>query len=152
MHNRPSVGSLVMAGPRVNSANALLKGSQIKRQYQIGRYRAALMGRVDSAGLNDYLYVLAVFGENTAEPCLVVTSEVNAQCWNIGGGSHFLCVSSGEVHSNMGASDDWADLDKFTSKALSIAAAELRVPDTPREVLIANDGREPGKVSSVRGA
>ena len=137
--------------PRFRSAYVpLIKGGHVKRRYGLGTYRAELMGRIESASLTDYLYVLAVFKEQAAEPCLVVTSEVNADCWNIGGGSHFLCVFSGEIHSNMGASDDWADLDKFTSKALSLAAAELRVFESPREIVAAGGGREPEKASSGR--
>jgi len=128
----------------------LITRGQVKRCYSLGSYRAELMGRIESASLTDCLYVLAVFKEQATEPCLVVTSEVNADCWNIGGGSHFLCVFSGEIHSNMGASDDWADLDKFTSKALALAAAELRVFDSPRELLVSNTGREPDKASSGR--
>ncbi|HEV8483457.1 MAG TPA: hypothetical protein VGV87_07905 [Blastocatellia bacterium] len=151
MSERTSDSRPMMAAPRFRSAYVpLIKRGQVKRQYNLGPYRAELMGRIESASLTDYLYVLAVFKEQATEPCLVVTSEVNADCWNIGGGSHFLCMFSGEIHSNMGASDDWADLDKFTSKALSLAAAELRVFDSPRELLNASGGREPDKRSSGR--
>ena len=152
MGEKTSDNEPVMATPRFRSAYVpLIKRGQVKRCYGFGPYRAELMGRIESASLTDYLYVLAVYKEQAAEPCLVVTSEVNADCWNIGGGSHFLCVFSGEIHSNMGASDDWADLDKFTSKALSLAAAELRVFESPREVSIPS--REPdNKASSGRAS
>ena len=151
MGERTSDSRPTIAAPRFRSAYVpLIKGGQVKRRYTLGSYRAELMGRIESASLTDYLYVLAVFKEQATEPCLVVTSEVNADCWNIGGGSHFLCVFSGEIHSNMGASDDWADLDKFTSKALSLAASELRVFDSPREVLLTSGGREQDKASSGR--
>ena len=151
MGERTSDGKLTMVAPRFRSAYVpLITRGQVKRRYSLGKYRAELMGRIESASLTDYLYVLAVFKEQAVEPCLVVTSEVNADCWNIGGGSHFLSVFSGEIHSNMGASDEWADLDKFTSKALSLAAAELRVFESPQELLVANGGREPDKLSSGR--
>ena len=151
MGERTSDSKPTMVTPRFRSLYVpLITRGQVKRRYCLGTYRAELMGRIESASLTDYLYVLAVFKEQAVEPCLVVTSEVNADCWNIGGGSHFLCVFSGEIHSNMGASDDWADLDKFTSKALSLAAAELRVFESPRELFVANGGREPGKASSGR--
>jgi hypothetical protein len=149
--SKPLVTAPLVAAPRFRSAYVpLIKGGQVKRRYGLGPYRAELMGRIESASLTDYLYVLAVFKDKASEPCLVVTSEVNADCWNIGGGSHFLCVFSGEIHSNMGASDDWADLEKFTSKALSLAASELRVFDSPRELAITGNGREPDKASSGR--
>ena len=149
MGEKTSDNEPVTATPRFRSAYVpLIKGGQVKRRYGLGTYRAELMGRIESASLTDYLYVLAVFKGQAAEPCLVVTSEVNADSWNIGGGSHFLCMFSGEIHSNMGASDDWADLEKFTSKALSLAAAELRVFESPREISI--PGREPDKASSGR--
>ncbi len=151
MGEKTSDSNTMMATPRFRSLYVpLIKGGKVKRRYSLGPYRAELMGRIESASLTDYLYVLAVFKGQAAEPCLVVTSEVNADCWNIGGGSHFLCVFSGEIHSNMGASDDWADLDKFKSKALSLAAAELRVFESPQELLIASGVREPDKASSGR--
>jgi hypothetical protein len=151
MGEKTSDSKPMMPTPRFRSAYVpLIKRGQVKRRYSLGPYGAELMGRIESASLTDYLYVLAVFKEQATEPCLVVTSEVNADCWNIGGGSHFLCVFSGEIHSNMGASDDWADLDKFKSKALSLAAAELRVFESPQELLIASGVREPDKASSGR--
>ena len=151
MGEKTSDTKSTMAAPRFRSAYVpRITRGQVKRRFSLGPYRAELLGRVESASLTDYLYVLAVFKGQAAEPCLVVTSEVNADCWNIGGGSHFLCVFSGEIHSNMGASDDWADLDKFTSKALTLAAAELRVLESPTEILIASGGRAPDKASSGR--
>jgi hypothetical protein len=135
MQNDASARNPLILAPGVKSAPApLIKSATIRRSYKLGPHRAALLGRVESTSLTDYLYVLAVFWEQATEPCLIVTSEVNAQCWNIGGGSHFLGVSYADVHRNLGASDDWADVEKFTSKALSIAATELGVKETPREV------------------
>jgi hypothetical protein len=37
-----------------------------------------------------------------------------------GGGSHFLGVFDGNGHINQGGSDDWADEEKFTARALQI--------------------------------
>jgi hypothetical protein len=105
-----------------------------------------LLGRMESASLTDCLYILAVYWDQSTEPCLVAWSEVNAQCWNIGGGSHFLSVSYKDVVCNMGASDDWADVEKFTLKALTIAASELGVKENPREFAVSSGVLDPAKV------
>ena len=137
---------IVPVPPALRSIPNWLKAAQVRRCYKLGPYRANLLGRIESASLTDCLYVLAVFWEEATEPCLVATSEVNAQCWNIGGGSHFLCVSYQDVHRNMGASDDWANVEKFTSKALSLAAAELGVKESPREISIQSSNRDSGQL------
>lgn len=155
MQNNTSASKPTVTMPAaLRSTPNWMKAAQVKRCYSLGPYRATLLGRIESASLTDCLYVLAVFWEGATEPCLVATSEVNAQCWNIGGGSHFLCVSYQDVHRNMGASDDWAHVDKFTAKALSIAAAELGVKENPREISISSGDREAGQappVLSTRG-
>jgi hypothetical protein len=52
----------------------------------------------------------------------------------LGGGSHFLGVFDEEGHKNLGSSDDWTELDKFTARALSITAEWLKVSEAPEEL------------------
>jgi hypothetical protein len=132
--------------PALRSTPKWMKSAQVKRCYRLGPYRAMLLGRMESASLTECLYVLAVYWDQSTEPCLVATSEVNAQCWNIGGGSHFLSVSYKDVVRNMGASDDWADVEKFTLKALTIAASELGVKENPREISVPSGDRDSARV------
>jgi hypothetical protein len=98
-----------------------------------GDYLALLLGKIKSEGPVEYLYVLSVFRAEDNELCLCVASEKN----NVpleGAGAHFLGVFRGTSHENLGLSDDWADREKFTAKALSIAKERLGISEDPVEV------------------
>ena len=78
------------------------------------------------AGNVKYRYTLAVYPRGAAEAVLYVAAEVNGLASRPGGGgSHFLGVFPGDGHVNMGASDDWADRDKFEARALEVACTRL---------------------------
>jgi hypothetical protein len=44
-------------------------------------------------------------------------------------------------HANYGLSDDWADLEKFTAKALSLFQERFNVSETPTEVPLVDKKR-----------
>ena len=90
-----------------------------------GRHTALLFSDIESSGLVQYLYVLAVIDDETGEPCVFVASEVNAMAEQTGGGSHFLGLFPGQGHVNLGASDNWADLDQFEVEAIRVAKIHL---------------------------
>ena len=50
------------------------------------------------------------------------------------GRSHFLGLFPGEGHVNLGAADEWADMDKFAAKALEIIAEQFSLPKPPEEM------------------
>jgi hypothetical protein len=103
-------------GPRISSARTV-------REHKLGQSRGVLLTDVQATGVQ-YTHILMVYGADGA-PLLAVTSEVNAMAAAGSGGSHFLCLFSGGRHLNMGASDEWADLEKFEVRALAIANRSL---------------------------
>ncbi len=82
---------------------------------------AVLFDNIVSAGSVQYAFILAVYAAETQKAVYFVASEVNAMASVFGGGSHFLGVFDGGRHLNMGASDEWANLEKFYARALQIA-------------------------------
>lgn len=100
--------------PRVKS----MKG--VARAPVAPGYTVVLFDNIESAGAVQYAFITAVFDDATKLPVYFVASEVNTMAEALGGGSHFLGVFDGEGHSNLGASDDWADPKKFFPKALEI--------------------------------
>lgn len=70
-------------------------------------------------------------------PCFAVTSEANRTATPGSGRSHFLCVfPGGPQHDNLGAADDWADLEKFAAKALGVIAERFALPGPPQEIAV----------------
>jgi hypothetical protein len=106
--------------PRVVSAQPI-------REYALGNYRAILFGDIESAGIVQYRYILAVF-DAEGQPCFFVASEVNQSREALGGGSHFLGVFPGCGHENLGDSDAWADLETFACRAVEIVKERLAIP------------------------
>ena len=98
------------------------------REFHFPEYEAVLLGDIQSAGLIKYEYVLQVIHKATRMPCLYVAAEENEMANVLGGGSHFLCVFQGGDHRNYGDSDDWADVDKFATRALQLASETLGTP------------------------
>jgi len=113
--------------PRISSATPL-------RRYRLGTCRAVLLGDIESVGAVAYLYIMAVVADGAPEPLLYVASEVNALA-DAAGGSHFLGVFDERGHGNGGASNEWADLDLFAQKALSIALERLDLSELPEQLV-----------------
>jgi hypothetical protein len=90
-----------------------------------GKHTAILLDNIESKGSVQYRFILAVFSDQTREPCLFVTSEVNAMAKELGGGSHFLGLFPGDGHMNYGDSDDWADMEKFEKAAVELCYTAL---------------------------
>jgi len=69
-------------------------------------------------------FVLLMTGGGLAQYGYAIASEPNRYP-ELGGGSHFLCVWSGDSHTNHGDSNDWADEQKFVHAALAIAQSDF---------------------------
>jgi hypothetical protein len=123
----------------------IVKSARTARRYDAGGYQAALLTDIEAEGSIEYQYIVAVFERGVRDPCLFVTSERNdpeeaaAFLRELGmeppdvesdEGSHFLCVFDDRGHSNLGPSDDWADIGRFEQAALRIVAE--RFGETPR--------------------
>jgi len=71
----------------------------------------------------------------TGRVCFAVAAEVNRIAAPGSGRSHFLGVFPGEPrHINLGASDDWADLEKFAGKALEVIVEHFSLPAAPEDI------------------
>jgi len=79
-----------------------------------------------------YEYVLAAIDRRIRKITFFITSERNTSTV---GGSHVLCMFIDNHHANFGASDHWADLDKFHAAAVKliekVIAREHNQPDDP---------------------
>ena len=84
----------------------------------------------------EYLYILAAYQDGESQPSLFVASEKNQMHgWFGTGDSHFLGVFTGMKHLNMGASNDWADLELFTTRALTVAVEHLGLSGIPERLV-----------------
>jgi hypothetical protein len=81
-----------------------------------------------------------VFGQQ----CFAVASEINKQASSGGEHSHFFGVFSGllggPMHENLGASNEWVDLDKFEQRALAIITERFGLEKPPEEFPINPEG------------
>jgi hypothetical protein len=111
-----------MYSPRVKSAKCI-------RKYRLVPFTFQLFSEIESLGSIEYLYILAIYRDGSEHPRLFVTSEKNILVF--GGDSHFLCLFTDSSHINMGASDDWANLDRFITEALLLATKHLGLSDIP---------------------
>lgn len=71
-----------------------------------------------------YLYTLAVEPVEGEEAVLYVTSEYNRVS---GGGSHVLGLFTEVGHEHHGASDEWADRERFTDRAFDLVCDRLGI-------------------------
>lgn len=114
-----------------------VKGGTPRRRFRFGEYEALVLTDLQSTSPIKYLYVLTVFKMPEKTLRLCVASETNLLYGRkiLGdqpfetGGSHYLGLFPGQGHVNLGPSNDWADLEKFTAKAISVARERLAVAD-----------------------
>jgi hypothetical protein len=85
-----------------------------------------------------YAHVMYVYEQGdflTGRPCFAVAAEVNRVASPGSGRSHFLGVFPGEPrHINLGASDEWADLERFANKALEVIVEHFSLSIAPKEI------------------
>jgi len=109
----------------------LIKRATMLRKYRLGPNVTGLYGNIESAGSMQYSFILAVQRDTERQPFVFVTSEVSVLAHAMGP-SHVLGIFEGDRHVNMGFSDEWADLEHFTMRALEIAAGYVGVTDPPK--------------------
>lgn len=111
-----------------------IRSAVARRRYRLGSYTAVLLDQIESVGAVEYLYIVAVRRDGDDLPCLFVTSETSEMPEGLGGRPHFLGMFDASGHSNLGASDEWADMEHFASRALSIVIARLNITEEPRVI------------------
>ena len=93
--------------------------------FRQGGFRAVLLTKVEAKGTLVYDHILIVAAEDTGKPVLCVAAERVRMPPHLRSGSHVLGLFPGDGHVNMGASDEWADLERFSEKALAVAETHL---------------------------
>jgi hypothetical protein len=119
-----------------------LSSARFVRQYafrhpDLGPSSCVLVTDCQSPSPIQYVHVMYVYEHGdflTGKICLAVSSEVNRMATPGSGRSHFLCIFSGAKHINLGPSDDWADLEKFTAKALEVISGQYSLEKSPEEI------------------
>lgn len=113
---------------------------------RLGSHCGVLLTDCESPSPVRYAHVLVVnrgifiFGQQ----CFAVAAEINKQAPPDSERSHFLGVFpgllGGATHENLGASNEWADLDKFERRALAIIAERFGLAKQPEEFPINPEG------------
>jgi hypothetical protein len=118
----------------------VVKSLKCIRRYRLAPFSFQLFSEIENftqiEGMTmkpiEYLYILAAYQDGETQACLFVASEKNQMDgWNGTQASHFLGVFTDSKHINLGASNDWADLELFTTRALSVAVEHLGLSGTP---------------------
>jgi hypothetical protein len=108
-----------------------LKNARPVYRYQFGNYLGVVVTDCESIGMISYTHVLFVFEAGQQAPIFAVASEMSTMMLEMNPNARFLGVFDGSGHGNYGMSEDWLDLDKFTAKALEVAAAHFQVTQAP---------------------
>src|SRR5512136_2237169 len=119
-----------------------LSGGRFVRSYffrhpQRGPCSCVLVTDCKNSSRVQYAHVMYVYEGGdflTGRPCLAVASEVNRMASAGSGRSHFLGLFPGEGHVNLGAADEWAEMEKFAAKALEVIAEQFSLPKPPEQM------------------
>ncbi len=101
-----------------------IKAARAVARFAVGEHSAVLYDSIEPAGRVEYAFLLTVF-DAAKQVRLIVSSELNTMKSVLGGGSHYLCVFDDAGHSNLGDSDDWADDELFTARAIGVVHERL---------------------------
>jgi hypothetical protein len=108
-----------------------LKNARPVYRYQFGNYIGVVVTDCESVGMIQYTHVLFVFEVGEKTPIFAVASEISSMLIEHNPNARFLGVFDGHGHSNYGLSEDWLDLDKFTTMALNVATEHFNVEEKP---------------------
>ena len=97
-----------------------------KRRYQLGDFTAVVLGEVESRDGEEYRFVMAMVPEGQRQPIFYVSSVRNRAGDE---GSHRLRAASAQLTRDLGASDDWNNLDAFCEEALQVVRQALGLMD-----------------------
>lgn len=104
------------------------KSAETAKRFSFKGHSAVLLRNIVAAGSIEYRFALMVYPDGQNEACYCVASEVNGMAGQLGGGSHFLGVFEEDSHVNYGSSDQWADEEKFTHRALGLVTEKFGAP------------------------
>jgi hypothetical protein len=97
------------------------------RTFTLPLGHALLLTDIKADGPVQYSHIMAV---QTFEgvPCMFVAAENNTAASLGHSGSHCLSVFTIEGYENLGASDDYADLERFQAEAVRLVKGYLNLP------------------------
>jgi hypothetical protein len=118
----------------------IIESARRVREHALGAsHTAVLLTDIVGPSRITYAHILVVFASGREDPIAFISSEAKGDSSDIlkelgldddefafkeeeDEGSHFLCAFTENGHSNFGASDDWADLERFERGALDLVA------------------------------
>jgi hypothetical protein len=117
-----------MYAPMIKSAR------RVREHILDANHTAVLLTNIETNSTIEYTHLVAVFRRGKQDPIAFISSEAKSKPDNpilkelgLDGiefteepGSHFLCAFVEDGHRNFGASDEWADLEKFEVRALDL--------------------------------
>src|SRR3954465_4912475 len=109
----------------------VLKNARPVYRYRIGNYVAVIVTDCESIGMIQYTHVLFLLEAGQAQPIFAVAAEMNNLSIARGQTDLFLGVFANNRHENHGTSPDWADLNKFSARALQIVVERFNVTEPP---------------------
>ena len=121
-------------------ADARFVRNYVFRHPQRGPCSCVLVTECRTNSPIQYAHVMYIYEQGdflTGRPCFAVASEVNRVASPDSGRSHFLGVfPGGPQHLNLGATDDWADIEKFANKALEVIVEHFSLAKAPEEIAV----------------
>jgi hypothetical protein len=116
-----------------------IKDAQREAVYRVGPYFAIVLTDCVSEGDIDYKHAIFVYlpDPHAERPqwVMAVAAEISDMVRDLHKDDpnppYFLGVFPGTGHQNLGASPDWADLEKFTARGLEVVAEHLNVDKSP---------------------
>jgi len=113
----------------------IIKSARRVREHILdANHTAVLLTDIENDSGIEYTHLVTVFRRGKHDPITFISSEAKSKPddpilkeLGLDGmefteepGSHFLCAFVENLHQNFGASDDWADLEKFEVRALDL--------------------------------
>lgn len=117
--------------------------ARLEKRFRVGPYVATLVTdcQMPAQTMIQYRHILLVSqaGDPMFQPFFAVASEISRMIAELipdkrNADELFLGIFPGSGHMNMGMSTDWADIEKFTAKALAIVQDHFGVTEAPQEL------------------
>jgi hypothetical protein len=102
-------------------------GAKTVRTFPLTFGHALLLSDIKADGPVQYSHIMAVQNFEGV-PCMFVASENNTAASRGYSDSHCLSVFTTEGYENLGASNDYADLERFQTEAVRIVKGYLGLP------------------------
>ncbi len=110
----------------INKPN--IKTAIPKKRYRLGEFNVVILGDIETGDANAYLFIAAILREGDPEPGIYLTAERNPPS-EAEKGRYGMRLIMKDGSQWVRSSDDWRDLQTFTSDALEVTKAVLNLSD-----------------------